>query len=293
MNYVSQLSLTLLVLSFSCGRIDKRKEIREYGSSIKRLNLVGDNEVYSLTPTLTWTPNNEAQTYDFSITDSDCQSDIQTYKKLVKNTITLTQNLRDGTRYCILITGKDFNDNVIASNIPEIITVKLNPMVRVIPIVEGVQFERSHYQTRSVKRLLIRNAFLDPFTTQIETSFSLNDSFVCEIERGYSSRLIRSSDGISAIEFQEDPIFFGKMLVYGLNELNIGLDATKNTLAGETKNRVTLRDFNIMDISSTAFHEPIQSSGGFQGWVSPFSGTVVSKDQSSYHTTGMQNIVNH
>ena len=152
----------------------------------------------------------------------------------------------------------------------------------------GIHFEKSLYQTRSVKRLLIKESEVSAMSS-VAVLINKN-SFACSITPGFNSVLSLASldpldtDTLTSTIFQST--FYGTPQTLTLSLDGVGISPN------ETTEQVTVEDFSAFDFGSTttSFDEDAQLKDGFQGWMSPVSG--LSEGDDSNMVTGFYDIVN-
>ena len=134
-----------------------------------------------------------------------------------------------------------------------------------IAAVAGVdaQFERSWYQTRSTKRLLIKSELVADLA---QISLTLNESpYSCSVTQGFTSPFFSSSAG-AALDFLTPSGFDASLSSgpYGSPQ-PITIELNDHSFTQE----ITIKDFEIFGAVSSGFSGDKQMVGGFQGWISP------------------------
>ena len=154
----------------------------------------------------------------------------------------------------------------------------------------GIHFEKSYYQTRSTKRLLVRNDLVSGLE---QTNVKINQqSFACNVTPSFTSPFVQPSSALASLEFNAMSAMDSGTLqtTYGsAQSITIELDHD-NVADNQTIDKITVKDFELFDMASSGFSGDVQMSDGFQGWISPIAGMVSTSD--STLISGFHDMVN-
>ena len=148
----------------------------------------------------------------------------------------------------------------------------------------GLHFEKSVYQTRSTKRLLIKNSEVVGMT-QATVQFDKNP-FVCTVATDFDASLALAS--LQPVEMSAIDAAMATA-PYGVAQ-NVTLELNVTGVApNQTSEQVMLKDFATFSLGSAGF-DAVQISGGFQGWMGTITGVGSSNDTSLI--TGHLDVIN-
>ena len=139
-----------------------------------------------------------------------------------------------------------------------------------------IQFHRTHYQTRSIKYLLV-----DPRYVVSNYKMSIHGSDFDLKNMGFDEL-----DRIIFFPYQTTPL--NKILPYGNSQIDITL---LDGLDNKSVKPVVYRDFNLFSVSSSSFSDGRIEKGGLSGGIMPVSGSVNS--QGSVLTSGFTSMINY
>ena len=152
----------------------------------------------------------------------------------------------------------------------------------------GVHFEKSVYQTRSIKRLLIKESEV---TGLAHATVLVNSNpFVCSVHSAYDTELALA--GLEpAMSVDLDAALM--KAVYGSPQtVTLGLEGV-GIAPNETTDQVTLKDFNMFEMGSAGFDGGTQVKDGFQGWMGPVMGVFEGSDGGAVMISGYFDTINH
>ena len=140
-----------------------------------------------------------------------------------------------------------------------------------------IKFEKTRYQTRSLKKVLVDASYID---------FGVSDYKILAQGAEYTVARFLDHDGGDTALLLEEPRLRG--LPYGLNNIGLSLiDGIENQSVVE----LMIFDFNIFSTTTTTFARGYAESGGLMGGFGQSGSTQHSSGTSL--SSGFQTIVNH
>ena len=151
----------------------------------------------------------------------------------------------------------------------------------------GIHFEKSTYQTRSIKRLLIKDSEVTAMSSA--TVLVNSSSLVCAVDPAYDATLSLASLE-PAMLVNLDTVLMN--LVYGTPQtVTLALEGV-GISPNETTDQVTLKDFNIFEMGSAGF-DGVQFKDGYQGWMGSLMGVFEGSDGEAFMVSGYFDAINH
>ena len=152
----------------------------------------------------------------------------------------------------------------------------------------GVHFEKSVYQTRSIKRLLIKESEVTGLARA--TVLVNSNPFVCSVDSAYDSVLaLAGLEPVMSVDLDAALM----KAVYGTPQtVTLALDGV-GIAPNETTDQVTLKDFNMFEMGSASFDNGTQLKDGFQGWMGPVMGVFEGSDGGAVMISGYFDAINH
>ena len=134
-----------------------------------------------------------------------------------------------------------------------------------------ISFERKYYQTTSIKRLILNTE-----QVEIEDGPSLaikldGQNMTCSVTKPYSSPVIPVANAMAGLVFDDQNAINAMLsgIEYG-KETEIKIKyMVGNDLRSNSKDKITIQDFYIADLSITGFEDGSLEKDGFIGWLSP------------------------
>ena len=149
----------------------------------------------------------------------------------------------------------------------------------------GLHFEKSTYQTRSIKRLLIKESEVSGLTSA--TVLVNKSSFECTVNSSYDSVLASLEPAMAVILNTAL-----RAAVYGTAQtVTLALEGAGIT-PNETTEQITLKDFNISAMGSAALDGSTQIKDGYQGWIGPMMGVGTAIGGETSLISGYFNAIN-
>lgn len=139
-----------------------------------------------------------------------------------------------------------------------------------------IRFHRTHYQSRSIKYVLI-----DPRYTVSQSKLSIHD-----VDFDLKNVGFDAEDRIIFFPYQSTPL--KKVLPYGNSQIDLVL---LDGLDNKSIAPVIMKDFDLFAVSPTSFSNGEIEFRGLSGGISSFSGSV--KSGGSVLTSGFTPMINH
>ena len=156
----------------------------------------------------------------------------------------------------------------------------------------GISFEKSHYQTRSIKRLLIPSQHVLHASGQMTVLFA-QQPLACTVTPSYSSPFVASNTKTAQIDFTDGNELQTLLaaLTYGsAQKITLSLEGS-GVAANTSTDEVTIEDFEAFGLAITSFTTGAQVDSGFQGWTDALSGSVYSDE--SVINVGFHDMINY
>ena len=149
----------------------------------------------------------------------------------------------------------------------------------------GLHFEKTTYQTRSIKRLLIKESEVSGLANA--SVLVDNSSFECTVNSSYDPPLA-SLEPTMAVNLNAAL----QAAVYGTAQsVTLSLDGVGIT-PNETTEQITLKDFDVSEMSSAGLKSGAQINDEYHGWIGPVMGTTSATDGETSLIMGYFNVIN-